>query len=86
MTPGTLSRVFLTVLLRPGLWWVALVALRRLAAPGWWRRWPPLPAPDPHYWRFRLVTAYGSEHDEPPSTDDVVAYLRWCRRMRGARG
>jgi len=52
-----------------------------LAAPGWWRRWPPVPVPAPSYTRFRLVTAYG-EPPVPPPAADVVAYLEWCRRQR----
>ena len=66
------------VLVRPSLWGVALVQLFRLARPGWWHRWPPLPAPDPAYLRFRLVTAYG-DPDRAPEPDDVVTYLHWCR-------
>jgi hypothetical protein len=49
----------------------------RLARPGWWRRRPYLPLPDPDYVRFRLLTAYGSGGE--PTAADVVAYLRWCR-------
>ena len=44
---------------RPWLWPVAVRQTLRLARPGWWRRWPPLPLPDPSYLRFRLQTAYG---------------------------
>jgi len=62
------------------LWGVALGQCLRLAAPGWWRRWPPLPLPDPSYLRFRLQTGYGDEPGPPPA--DVVAYLEWCRRFR----
>ena len=51
--------------------------VRRLAAPGWWRRSPHLPLPDAGYLRFRLETQYGSSGRPVP--DDVVAYLRWCR-------
>ncbi|MDQ6727722.1 MAG: hypothetical protein M3066_16385 [Actinomycetota bacterium] len=69
--------------LRPGLWGVAVRQCLRLAAPGWWRRWPPLPLPDPAYLRFRLQTGYG-DGTGPPAAD-VVAYLRWCRRFRRGR-
>ena len=65
---------------RPGLWRVAVAQALRLAAPGWWRRWPPLPLPDPAYLRFRLQTAYG-DPDRGPGPEDVVAYLEWCRRF-----
>jgi hypothetical protein len=69
---------------RPDLWPTALRELFVLARPGWWRRWPPVPSPDPAYLRFRLHTAYG----DGPTTlseaapDDLVTYLEWCRRMR----
>jgi hypothetical protein len=62
----------------PGLWGTAVVQLFRLAAPGWWHRWPPLPAPDPSYLRFRLQTQYGDPSREPEASD-LVAYLHWCR-------
>ena len=68
------------VAVRPRLWGVALAQAARLAPAGWWRRWPPVPLPDPAYLRFRLQTAYG-DPAAPPSPDDVVAYLDWCRRM-----
>lgn len=66
---------------RPSLWAIAVVQLFVLARPGWWRRWPPVPRPDPAYLRFRLLTAYG-DPDHEPEPADVVAYLKWCRRMR----
>ena len=71
------------VLRRPGLWLTALHQVRVLAAPGWWRRRPFLPLPDPDYLGFRLVTQYGdAEHAPEPA--DVVAYLHWCRGYRAA--
>jgi hypothetical protein len=72
------------VALRPWLWGVAVTQVLRLAPTGWWGRWPPVPLPDPAYLRFRLQTAYG-DPDRPPSADDVVDYLKWCRRMRRLR-
>ena len=54
-----------------------------MAVPGWWRRWPPLPRPDPAYLAFRMETAYGSGAARPTPAD-VVAYVRWCRRYRRA--
>ena len=76
-----LGRAALAVAVRPHLWGVGVTQVLRLAAPGWWRRWPPLPLPDPAYLRFRLQTAYG-DPERGPAADDVVAYLSWCRRMR----
>ena len=72
-------RAGLAVAARPGLWPVALAQALRLARPGWWRRRPFLPLPDPDYVRFRLETAYGT--GGRPSGRDVVAYLRWCREF-----
>lgn len=66
------------VVVRPRLWPVAVQQVLRLARPGWWRRWPPLPVPDPAYLRFRMQTAYGDE-ERDPEPDDLVAYLEWCR-------
>ena len=65
---------------RPDLWATALLTAVRLAAPGWWRRWPPLPVPAPAYARFRLVTAYGGP--ATPPSEDVLTYLAWCRQQR----
>lgn len=73
----------LAVLARPWLWWTAITTARRLGTPGWWRSWPPLPRPPEAYWRFRMETAFGSEANEPLEARDVVAFLRWCRRMPG---
>jgi hypothetical protein len=67
----------LAVLARPRLWPTAVRQLVRTIAPGWWRRPPFLPLPDPRYVRFRLETAYGLTSFG--SADDVVAYLQWCR-------
>jgi hypothetical protein len=66
---------------RPSLWPDAVREAARLVPPGWWRSAPRLPLPDPGYVRFRLHTAYG-QADHPPGADDVVAWLRWCGRMR----
>ena len=65
------------VLVRPGLWPVAVTQALRLARPGWWLHRPFLPLPDPDYVRFRLQTAYGSGGE--PTGEDLVSYLRWCR-------
>lgn len=67
------------VLRRPHLWVVALAMVLRLARPGWWHRWPPLPLPSPGYLRLRLVTAYGGDGGGRLVPADVVAYLEWCR-------
>lgn len=78
MTPSWWVRALVAVGRRPELWGTAIVQLFRLARPGWWRRAPFLPLPDPEYLRFRLVTAYGDEGREPEPSD-LVTYLHWCR-------
>lgn len=70
----------LAVAVRPGLWVVAVRQGLRMAVPGWWRRWPPVPRPDPAYVRFRLQTVFG-DASKAPAPADVVAYLEWCRRF-----
>ena len=54
-----------------------------LAVPGWWRRPPHLPLPDPAYVAFRLETMYG-QSGRAPAPADVLAYLHWCRMHRRA--
>ncbi len=78
---GGLARrpVILALALRPDLWATAVRASLRLAPTGWWRRAPYVPLPDPHYLRFRMVTAYGGDGSHPPEPHDLVAYLEWCR-------
>ena len=57
-----------------------------LAAPGWWRRWPPLPVPDRRYLRFRLQTAYGDPDQAPDAgRRRRVAALVQARCGRSAR-
>ena len=68
----------LAVVRRPDLWWTGLRQLRALAVPGWWRRPPFLPLPDPGYLAFRLQTMYG-DAAHAPAPDDLVTYLSWCR-------
>lgn len=72
------GRILSAVLARPDLWWTALLALQRMAAPGWWRRPPYLPWPDGRLWGFRMVTAYG-DPTAPPDAEDVITFLEWCR-------
>jgi hypothetical protein len=79
------ASVAASVVRRPDLWWTALGALRRLAAPGWWSARPHLPVPDPGLWAFRMVTAYGRP-DAVPARGDVISYLEWCRATARPRG
>ena len=71
-------RAGLALVVHPGLWATAVHQVWLLAEPGWWRRAPHLPVPDPAYLRFRLQTAYG-DPDREPEPADVVTYLHWCK-------
>jgi hypothetical protein len=71
-------RPLLAVAGRPSLWSTAIRQGRRLAPKGWWRRPPFLPVPTKEYMEFRTITQYG-ETRRPPSADDVLDYLAWCR-------
>jgi hypothetical protein len=75
-----LAPAALAVFVRPRLWGIGLRQGLRMAVPGWWRRWPPVPRPDPEYVRFRLQTVFG-DPAKAPAPADVVAYLEWCRRF-----
>jgi hypothetical protein len=80
--PGWLwARAGLAVAARPDLWATAVRQVLRLAPSGWWRRWPPVPRPDPDYLRFRLET-FSGDAERPPEPAAVVSYLTWCRRWR----
>lgn len=48
----------------------------RLRRGGWWHRSPFLPLPDPRYWEFRTVTAFGSTG--APTPRDLVDAARWA--------
>ena len=74
-----LLRVGAALAARPELWTTAYRQVRRLAAPGWWRRPPFLPLPSPEYLRFRMATQYGDAGHRPEPAD-VINYLAWCRR------
>ncbi|MCC7075967.1 MAG: hypothetical protein IT198_02475 [Acidimicrobiia bacterium] len=83
VTPAAVA----AVLARPRLWGPAMRALVHLAARGWWRRWPPVPAPDPAYLEWRRQTAYGgvrnsSPAEHPDVVHDLVSYLEFCRALR----
>lgn len=78
VTAGWLVHATLAVLVRPSLWLTAVRQVFVLAVPGWWRRRPYLPLPDPAYLAFRFRTAYGDTAQGPGSAD-VVTYLHWCR-------
>lgn len=76
------------VLIRPRLWWTAVVQMVRLCPRGWWRHKPFLPVPGADYMEFRLVTQYGGDPSVRTARvrpGDVVDYLRWCRDWNRGR-
>ena len=78
-----LLKVVAAVLVRPWLWWTAVVQLARMTPHRWWARSPFLPVPTAEYMKFRLVTQYGGNEDSLSarmSASDVVDYLQWCRQ------
>lgn len=48
---------------------------------GWWRRFPPVPAPSREHLAWRITTAYGSADVRPPLRD-MIEYVAWRRRYR----
>lgn len=75
-------KTIVAVLVRPWLWWTAMVQLVRMTPRGWWRRRPFLPVPTADYLEFRLVTQYGGDAGHARAAverHDVVNYLEWCR-------
>lgn len=77
------GRAWWGLIIHPELWPTAMAVGWRLAAPGWWRRWPPRPVPTEAYRRFRMQTFLGTDDSAPLAAADLVGYLRWCRRMNG---
>ena len=77
-------RVAFAVVRHPSLWVVGIVSIRRLAAPRWWRCWPPLPAPSAEYLRFRAVTNTGTE--DLPTPEETLRFLKWAGANRGVLG
>ena len=73
------ARAVPAIAVRPRLWSTALVELARFVPDRWWRTRPFLPVPDPALLKFRATTQYGSP-DHPLATDDVLTWLRWCKR------
>jgi hypothetical protein len=71
------------VLTRPSLWLEAVLTVLAVAPHRWWRSG--LPRPEPSYAAWRAAAAYGSP-DAAVAPDDLVAYLRWRKRQRAARG
>lgn len=74
--------VFRALIRRPRLWIEALRTWVAMTPTRWWSSSPHLPLPRPRYWRWRMLTAYGSP-EAKPRADDVVEFLEWRKRFRG---
>ncbi|MBO0730844.1 MAG: hypothetical protein J2P57_16430 [Acidimicrobiaceae bacterium] len=70
---------------RADLWPAAVVTAWKMAVPGWWRRWPPRPFPDPAYLAFRSQTMFGGDGCRRLGPEELLDYLEWCRDQRPAR-
>jgi hypothetical protein len=79
-----LCRVAVALVRRPALWPTALRQLRRVIAPGWWRRPPFVPVPDSGWLRYRMELAYGTEPPARVDVHDIVEWLEWCREHERA--
>lgn len=79
--PAVPWRAIGTVLIHPSCWFGAVLSVRRLARPGWWRRAPLLPVPDGGLWGMRMEVAYG-RRDARPDGAEVAEVLRWTSAMR----
>lgn len=79
---GGVATVARTVLVRPGLWWVAVCQAVRLARPRWWSGDRRIPAPSEDLWHLRMLTAYGGDGTSEPDPGDIVSYLCWCRQAK----
>lgn len=80
------GRTAVAVAARPGLWLTVLRLGWRTVPAGWWHRWPLVPNPPPAYVAFRAETMLGAAGPGALAPAEVVAYLRWCRRMRALGG
>ncbi len=74
----SVARAVRAVATRPRLWPTALVQATRFAPSRWWRRPPFVPLPTGELARFRSETMYG-DSQVPPSPDDIIVWLQWCR-------
>ncbi|MXW41606.1 MAG: hypothetical protein F4138_03755 [Acidimicrobiia bacterium] len=66
--------LLIVVARRPNLWFTAVRAVKRFGL-----------VPDINYMRFRMLTMYGDAQAQPQS-DDLLAYLRWCKDYQGRVG
>ena len=79
---GRMGTIFVRVAVRhPSLAWEAIRLAAATAAPGWFRKAPFVPRPEPGYLDWRMLTAYGRP-DSTPTEREVEEFLRWRRTLR----
>jgi len=79
---GRMGTIFVRVAVRhPSLAWEAVRMAAATAAPGWFRKAPFVPRPEPGYLDWRMLTAYGRP-DAIPTEREVEEFLRWRRVLR----
>ena len=77
-----MGTIFVRVAVRhPSLAWEAVRLAAATAAPGWFRKAPFVPRPEPGYLGWRMLTAYGRP-DAIPTEREVEEFLRWRRALR----
>ena len=77
-----MGTIFVRVAVRhPSLAWEAVRMAAATAAPGWFRKAPFVPRPEPGYLDWRMLTAYGRP-DAIPTEREVEEFLRWRRVLR----
>ncbi|MDE0377544.1 MAG: hypothetical protein OXK16_16515 [bacterium] len=79
---GRMGTIFVRVAVHhPSLAWEAVRLAAATAAPGWFRKAPFVPRPEPGYLDWRMLTAYGRP-DAIPTEREVEEFLRWRRALR----
>ena len=79
---GRMGTIFVRVAVRhPSLALEAVRLAAATAAPGWFRKAPFVPRPEPGYLDWRMLTAYGRP-DAIPTEREVEEFLRWRRALR----
>lgn len=80
-TSAVVTRSVAALLWHPRRWPMAVLAARRFARPGWWRRSPFFPRPDQRWWAMRSELAYG-DPEVVPDREEIVAFVTWVGQMR----
>lgn len=69
----------------PSLWGAAFHQARVLPSNGWWKAWPPLPAPTETYWHFRMETAF-ADKEYVPNGEELLSVLTFVQQFRKSIG